>query len=51
MSLLKLHHISFRIVAVAYAMPLEDPFALRRTRPLSRPALPNRSSYHMATAN
>ncbi len=30
MSLLKLHHISFRIVTVAYAMPLKDPFALRR---------------------
>jgi len=25
MSLLKLHHISFRIVAVAHAIPLKDP--------------------------
>ena len=30
MSFLKLHHISFRIVAVAYAMPLKDPLTLRR---------------------
>ena len=30
MSLLKLHHISFRIVAVAYPMPLKDPLTLRR---------------------
>jgi hypothetical protein len=30
MSFLKLHHISFRIVAVAYAMPLKDPLPLRR---------------------
>ena len=30
MPLLKLHHISFRILAVAYAMPLKDPLALRR---------------------
>jgi hypothetical protein len=29
MSLLKLHHISFRIVAVAYTMPLKDPLTLR----------------------
>ena len=30
MSFLKLHHISFRIVAVAYPMPLKDPLTLRR---------------------
>ena len=30
MSLLKLHHISFTIVAVAYATPRKDPLALRR---------------------
>jgi hypothetical protein len=30
MSLLKLLHTSYRIVAVAYAMPLQVPFALRR---------------------
>ena len=30
MSLLKLHHISFTVVAVAYATPLKDPLALRR---------------------
>ena len=29
MSLLKLHHISFRIVAVAYAITLKDPLTLR----------------------
>ena len=30
MSFLKLHDISFRIVAVAYPMPLKDPLTLRR---------------------
>ena len=35
MSFLKLHHISFRIVAVAYAMPLKDPLTLRRTNTTS----------------
>ena len=35
MSFLKLHDISFRIVAVAYPMPLKDPLTLRRTNTTS----------------
>jgi len=30
MSFLKLHHISFRIVAVTCSMPLKDPLTFRR---------------------
>jgi hypothetical protein len=36
MSLLRLHSISFWMLAVAYAMPLKDPFALRRITVLGR---------------
>ncbi len=35
MSLLKLHHISLRSVAVAYAIPLKDPLTLRRVNSAS----------------
>lgn len=50
MSLLTLHHISFRIVAVAYAMPLEDLLALRRINAASEvehSAPHSRNAFHV----
>jgi len=51
MSLLKLHHISLRIVAVAYAITLKGPLTLRRihSAPEVRHRAPRgRNAFHVA---
>ena len=50
MSFLKLHDISFRIVAVAYTMSLKDPLTLRRinsTSEVKHYAPRSRNAFHV----